>query len=130
MSENDQFPLRNKVLEGLYPPGSTVKPMNALALRRAGIDPHQTVFGGGAIRVGTGVFHCWKRGGHGHTDMRRAVAQSRDVYFFQMARDLGYDAFAPTVRLLGMGLEVDLPFPSTASGLVARSPWHDRNRVR
>src|SRR3546814_7168734 len=57
LSENDHVPLMNKVLQGLYPPGSTVKPMNALALLRAGIDPHQTVFCGGAIRVGTGVFH-------------------------------------------------------------------------
>src|SRR3546814_1120986 len=81
LSENDHVPLMNKMLQGRYPPGSTVKPMNALALLRAGIDPHQTVFCGGAIRVGTGVFHCWKRGGHGHTDMRRAVAQSCDVYF-------------------------------------------------
>src|SRR3546814_10334467 len=55
LSENDHVPLMNKVLQGLYPPGSTVKPMNALALLRAGIDPHQTVFCGGAIRVGTGV---------------------------------------------------------------------------
>src|SRR3546814_13443729 len=83
----------------------------------------QTVFCGGAIRVGTGVFHCWKRGGHGHTDMRRAVAQSCDVYFFQMARDLGYDAFAPTARMLGMGQEFDIPFPSQRYGTVPDSAW-------
>src|SRR3546814_21082057 len=109
----------NKVLQGLYPPGSTVKPMNALALLRDGIDPHQTVFCGGAIRVGTGVFHCWKRGGHGHPAMRRAVAQSCDVYFFQMARALGYDAFAPTARMLG----ADERRVGTEWGIMGRLRW-------
>src|SRR3546814_293521 len=55
--------------------------------------------------------------------MRRAVAQSCDVYFFQMARDLGYDAFAPTARMLGMGQEFDIPFPSQRYGTVPDSAW-------
>ncbi|HVI98725.1 MAG TPA: penicillin-binding protein 2 [Sphingomonas sp.] len=123
LSENDHVPLMNKVLQGLYPPGSTVKPMNSLALLRAGIKPEQTVFCSGALRVGTGRFHCWKRGGHGHISMRRAVAQSCDIYFYQMARDLGYDAFAPTARALGMGQEFDIPFPSQRYGTVPDSAW-------
>ncbi|MCM8731312.1 penicillin-binding protein 2 [Hephaestia sp. GCM10023244] len=123
LSKNDHVPLMNKVLQGLYPPGSTVKPMNSLALLRNGIDPHQTVFCSGALKVGTGTFHCWRRRGHGHVDMRRAVSQSCDIYFYQMARELGYDAFAPTARELGMGQEFDIPFPSQRYGTVPDSAW-------
>ena len=123
LSENDHVPLMNKVLQGLYPPGSTVKPMNSLALLRAGVKPEQTVFCGGAMRVGTGVFHCWRRGGHGHIDMRRAVAQSCDIYFYQMVRDVGYDRIAPTARALGLGQEFDIPFPTQRYGTVPDSAW-------
>src|SRR3546814_20009275 len=57
LSENDHVPLMNQLLQGLYPPGSTVKPMNALALLRSGIDPHLTLFFRGAIPFGPGLFH-------------------------------------------------------------------------
>jgi penicillin-binding protein 2 len=126
LSENDHVPLMNKVLQGLYPPGSTVKPMNSLALLRAGISPEQTVFCGGAMRVGTGVFHCWKPGGHGHISMRRAVAQSCDIYFYKMVSDVGYDRIAPTARALGLGQEFDLPFPTQRYGTVPDSAWKKR----
>ena len=125
-SANDHVPLMNKVTQGLYPPGSTVKPMNALALLGAGIDPFATVGCSGAMRVGSGVFHCHKRGGHGAVDMKRAVAQSCDIYFFEWARRLGYDRFAPTLRLLGMGEKYDLPFTTQRYGTVPDSGWKQR----
>jgi len=123
LSEDDHVPLMNKVLQGLYPPGSTVKPMNALALLQAGIDPHASVNCSGAMKVGNGVFHCHKRGGHGGVNMRRAVAQSCDIYFYEMARRLGYDVFAPVARSLGMGQKFDLPFTTQRSGTVPDSAW-------
>ena len=126
LSENDHVPLMNKVLQGLYPPGSTVKPMHALALLEAGVSPAQRVHCGGVLQVGRGRFHCWKRGGHGAVDMNAAIAQSCDIYFFQMARELGYDKFAPIVRKLGLGAEYDLPFPSQRYGTVPDSAWKKR----
>ena len=123
MSENDHVPLMNKVTQGLYPPGSTVKPMNALALLAAGVDPNATVGCSGAMRVGTGVFHCHKRRGHGPVNMRTAVAQSCDIYFYEMIRRVGYDAIAPTARLLGLGQKFDLPFGTQRFGTVPDSAW-------
>ncbi|MES2754197.1 MAG: penicillin-binding protein 2 [Pseudomonadota bacterium] len=123
LSADDHVPLMNKVLQGLYPPGSTVKPMNALALLRIGVDPAQTVNCSGAIRVGNGTFHCHKRRGHGAVNMRTAVAQSCDIYFFQMARQHGYDRFATTARALGLGQLFDLPYPSQRYGTVPDSGW-------
>jgi penicillin-binding protein 2 len=120
---DDHLPLRNKVLQGLYPPGSTVKPMNALALLAAGVDPKATVGCSGAYRVGSGVFHCWRRGGHGAIDMHRAVEQSCDVYFYRMAQAVGYDRIATTARSLGLGEKFNLPYESQSFGTVPDAAW-------
>ncbi|WP_066653627.1 MULTISPECIES: penicillin-binding protein 2 [Sphingomonas] len=126
LSADDHVPLMNKVLQGLYPPGSTVKPMNGLALLANGVSADDHVNCSGAIRVGSGLFHCHKRGGHGAMNLRNAIAQSCDVYFFEMARRLGYDKFAPALRMLGLGDKFDLPFPSQRFGTVPDSAWKER----
>ena len=126
LSDNDHVPLMNKVTQGLYPPGSTVKPMNALALLEAGVSADDHVFCSGALRVGTGVFHCWKRGGHGPIDMKRAVAQSCDIYFYEMARRLGYDKIAPVAERVGLGQKFDLPVATQRYGTVPNSAWKKR----
>ncbi len=126
LSADDHVPLMNKVTQGLYPPGSTVKPMNGLALLEAGIDPNDRVFCSGAMRVGTGVFHCHKRRGHGPMDLRTAVAQSCDIYFYEMIRRLGYDRIAPVARALGLGQKFDLPFATQRYGTVPDSEWKVR----
>jgi penicillin-binding protein 2 len=123
LSDDDHVPLMNKTLQGLYPPGSTVKPMNALALLNAGVDPHARINCSGAMRVGTGTFHCHKRRGHGPLDMKNAVMQSCDIYFYEMIRRLGYDKIAPTARECGLGQKFDLPFDSQRYGTVPDSAW-------
>ncbi|WP_425229746.1 penicillin-binding protein 2 [Sphingomonas sp.] len=126
LSEDDHVPLMNKVTQGLYPPGSTVKPMNGLALLAAGVAAEDRVVCRGAIRVGNGIFHCHKKSGHGAMDLRNAIAQSCDVYFFEMARRLGYDRFAPSLRMLGLGQRFDLPFSTQRFGTVPDSTWKQR----
>ena len=126
LSDDDHVPLMNKVLQGLYPPGSTVKPMNGLALMAGGVDPHMRISCSGALRVGTGVFHCHKRGGHGPLDLKNAIMQSCDIYFYEMVRRLGYDHVAPVARMLGLGQKFDLPFSSQRYGTVPDSAWKER----
>lgn len=126
LSDNDHVPLMNKTLQGLYPPGSTVKPMNALALLNAGVSATERVNCSGAMRLGTGVFHCHKRGGHGPLDMKNAVMQSCDIYFYEMARRVGYDAIAPVARMLGLGQKFDLPFGSQRYGTMPDSAWKQK----
>ncbi|MBX9860868.1 MAG: penicillin-binding protein 2 [Sphingomonas sp.] len=123
LSQDDHVPLMNKVIQGLYPPGSTVKPMNALALQAAGVDPSAHVNCSGALRVGSGVFHCHARNGHGGVDMKRAVMQSCDIYFYEMARRLGYDRIAPIARMLGLGQKFELPFGSQRFGTMPDAAW-------
>ena len=123
LSGDDHIPLMNKVTQGLYPPGSTVKPMNGLALLHAGVDPNQRIVCTGAMRVGTGVFHCHSRRGHGALDLKHAIMQSCDIYFYEMARRLGYDKFAATGRILGLGQKFDLPFTTQRYGTMPDSAW-------
>ncbi|MFD1611713.1 penicillin-binding protein 2 [Sphingomonas tabacisoli] len=123
LSEDDHVPLMNKAVLGLYPPGSTVKPMNALALLEAGVDPRDRVVCSGALRVGNGLFHCHKKRGHGPLDMKNAVMQSCDIYFYEMSRRLGYDRIAPVARAMGLGQKYDLPIVSQRYGTVPDSAW-------
>ncbi|MCE7796035.1 penicillin-binding protein 2 [Sphingobium sufflavum] len=126
LSKDDHVPLRNKALQGLYPPGSTVKPMVALSFLEHGLDPDEHVGCTGAVRVGNTLFHCWKRGGHGAINMGRAIAQSCDIYFYVMAQRFGMDVIADMARRLGLGQKYDLPFPSQSYGTVPDPAWKQK----
>lgn len=127
LSEDDHVPLRNKTLQGLYPPGSTVKPMNALALLGQGVDPEDTISCAGRTRIAGGNFHCWRRGGHGTVNMNRAIAQSCDIYFYQMGVRVGMDPIAQTARTLGLGQRFEgLPVPYQYFGTVPDPAWKQR----
>ena len=123
LSKDDHIPLRNKTLQGLYPPGSTVKPMVALALLEAGVSPTDTINCSGAIRVGNTMFHCWRRHGHGAVNMHNGIKYSCDIYFYQMAQRIGMDRIASMARRLGMGQKFTLPFPSQSYGTVPDPEW-------
>ncbi len=126
LSDNDHVPLMNKALQGLYPPGSTVKPMNGLALLEAGVSPTDRITCSGSLRVGNGIFHCHKRRGHGPLDLKQAIMYSCDIYFYEMVRRLGYDHVAPIARMTGLGQKYDLPFSTQRYGTVPDSIWKQR----
>ncbi|QNN68566.1 penicillin-binding protein 2 [Sphingomonas lutea] len=121
LSEDERQPLRNKVLNSLYPPGSTIKPMGALAILKAGIDPSQRINCPGGYQLGNRFFRCLGR--HGSVDMRRAIAKSCNTYFYAMGNRIGYDNIAPTAKLLGLGAKFDLPVVSQNYGTVPDSAW-------
>lgn len=124
LSEDPRKPLLNKVLNSLYPPGSTIKPMGALALQLHGVDPAQRVFCAGGYRLGNRFFRCLGR--HGSVDMHRAIAKSCNTYFYTMGHRVGYDKIAPTARMLGLGEKFDLPVVSQSYGTVPDSAWKRR----
>jgi len=130
LTDDDHVPLRNKILKGLYPPGSTVKPMVAMSFLEAGLDPLETTSCGGGLRVGNRVFHCWNRGGHGTVDMAKGIYQSCDVYFYHFAQQIGMEAIAPMARRLGMQEKFSLPVADQFFGTVPDPSWLRRKHGR
>ena len=126
LSDDDHVPLRNKILHGLFPPGSTVKPTVALAFLEAGLDPSAAVNCAGGLQVGNRVFHCWQHHGHGHVDMLKAIYQSCDVYFYHFAQQIGMDKIAAMMRRMGWGQAYPLPFASQSYGTVPDPAWKQR----
>ena len=124
LSEDPRKPLLNKVLNSLYPPGSTIKPMGALALQLHGVDPAERIHCPGGYRLGNRFFRCLGR--HGSVDMHRAIAKSCNTYFYAMGHRVGYDRIAPTARQLGLGEKFDLPVVSQSYGTVPDSAWKAR----
>jgi penicillin-binding protein 2 len=121
LREDERVPLRNKVLQGLYPPGSTVKPMHCMAFLKAGIDPKETIICGGGRRIGNRFFNCWSN--HGVVDMGKAIYQSCDSYFYHFAQQIGFDKVAAMASELGLGKQFDLPVTSQFFGTVPTPDW-------
>jgi penicillin-binding protein 2 len=124
LNEDDHIPLLNKALRGLYPPGSTMKPMASLALQMHGVDPDEQINCPGGYQLGSRFFRC--DAVHGAVDMRRAIEQSCNTYFWAMAHRVGYDAIAPVAKLLGLGQEFDLPGTRQRYGTVPDAAWKMR----
>lgn len=124
LNDDDHIPLLNKAVRGLYPPGSTMKPMAALALQMQGIDPDERISCPGGYRLGSRFFRC--DAVHGSVDMRQAIEHSCNTYFWAMSHRVGYDAIAPVARLLGLGEEYDLPGTNQRYGTVPDAAWKKR----
>ena len=118
---DDHQPLINKATRGLYPPGSTLKPMAAIAAVEHGVDPSERHTCIGGYRLGSRFFRCL--GTHGSVDMPTAIMKSCNSYFYWLAHRLGYDAMAPTARLLGLGEEFQLAGSSQRYGTIPDSAW-------
>lgn len=124
LMEDDHRPLANKTVQGVYPPGSTFKMVTALAALSAGVVTVDTrVRCPGYIEYGGRRFHCWKRGGHGSVDLERSLAESCDVYYYDIAQKVGIDKIAEMGVQLGLGQRHDLPMSAIAEGNMPNKQW-------
>ena len=125
---NPMKPLVNKSLSGNYSPGSTIKPIVALsALENEVIGKDFTVQCKGhknPLELYGQTYHCWKKEGHGFMNLRNAMKQSCDTYFYEVARKLGVDKLSETAKKFGLGKEVfgDL-FNIEKKGLIPNTQW-------
>ncbi|MGY4800229.1 penicillin-binding protein 2 [Teichococcus aerofrigidensis] len=120
-------PLINKTTNGLYAPGSTFKMVVGLAALEARvITPADRLTCPGHYDLGDSRFHCWNRRGHGALDLRGALKQSCDVYFYEVARRLGIDRIAAMAKRLGLGVELEIELPGTRPGFVPTREWRTR----
>jgi penicillin-binding protein 2 len=126
--KNEKKPLINKSLAGLYPPGSTIKPIVALsALENDITSTKRTVECRGSIELYGHKYYCWKDKGHGFMNLRNAIKQSCDVYFYEIARRLGVDRLSVTAEKFGLGKKVFNSFKEEKSGLVPNTEWKRKN---
>ena len=117
-------PLINKPMAGLYPPGSTIKPVVALsALENDVVSPKNIVECRGSIELYGQKYHCWKDKGHGFMNLRSAIKQSCDVYFYEISRRLGVDRMSVTAKQFGLGKKVFESFAEERSGVVPNTEW-------
>ena len=121
-------PLINRSIAGLYPPGSTIKPIVALsALENDIVNTKFTVECKGSIEKYDQLYHCWKKKGHGYMNLRSAIKQSCDVYFYEVARRLGIDRLSETSKKFGLGGNVLGDFIEEKKGVVPSTKWKLNN---
>jgi penicillin-binding protein 2 len=130
LNEAKEKPLFHKCVTGVYHPGSTFKVASAMAVLDAGIDPKQRVNCPGYLPYGGRAFHCWQKRGHGPMDLRSAVKQSCDVYFYSMSIRMGQQHLADTARTLGLGQKYDVSVPSVTRGVIPDQTWWAKVRPK
>jgi penicillin-binding protein 2 len=129
IKNNPLKPLTNKTLSGLYSPGSTIKPIVALsALENEVISPNFKVRCQGKIEMYGQTYHCWKKKGHGVVNLREAIKQSCDTYFYEVSRKLGVDRLQKTAIKFGLGEKVLKDhFSIEKKGLIPTTQWKKDN---
>ncbi|WP_339114414.1 penicillin-binding protein 2 [Thioclava sp. GXIMD2076] len=124
LTEDDHRPLADKTVQGLYPPGSTYKPVAALAALEAGlVTPDEKVYCRGYTEIAGRRFHCWKGSGHGWLNMSQSLEQSCDCYYYEMAQRCGIDRMSAMAERLGFGHKPDLPMSAVQDGIAPTRAW-------
>ncbi len=129
MINDFNHPFTNKVTQGLYPPGSSIKPSMALAfLDSKKITTGEEFLCKGVMKVGKRgrKFRCWSRWGHGETNMREAIEQSCDIYFYNGALKVGIDFMSKDLKRYGFGKKTGVDIPNEFIGTVPNREWKMR----
>src|SRR5262249_52571422 len=128
LTEDDHLPLLNKAMSGIYPPGSTFKPVVAAAALEAGVatSAHRR-HRSRRLTLGNHTFNCWSwttyHRGHGSLDVEGGIKNSCDVFFYETARRLGIDKIQETALKLGLGAPTGIELPGEKSGFIPSTAW-------
>lgn len=130
LMDNPLSPMTNKAISGLYSPGSSFKIIIALAALKAGINPKEKIYCPGHMMLGTHKFHCWKwrHNGHGYVDMERAISESCDVYFYEVALKIKEKAMIDMAKDFGIRFKTGVDLPSEKAGFIADPKWKKQAR--
>ncbi|XOF34987.1 MAG: penicillin-binding protein 2 [Candidatus Electrothrix sp. YB6] len=127
MLANPHHPLINKIVQGQYPPASTYKIVTAIAgLAEGVVTPDSSVYCPGHYRFGNRTYRCWKKRGHGAVNLKRALSESCDVFFYQVGQRLGVNRIASYAVRLGLGRKTGVEMEHEKSGLIPTSEWKKR----
>ncbi len=117
-------PLMNRALEGAYPPGSIFKIlMSVMALKEGVVSPNTKFTCNGELKYGHFTYRCWKKGGHGETDLNKAISESCDVYFYNVGLKLGIDTISKYAKIFGLGHKTGIDLPNEKSGFFPDRKW-------
>lgn len=133
LRDNPDRPLYNRALQGTYPPGSTIKPMVGVAgLADGVINPGSHVYDPGYFRLSgqKHVFRCWNKRGHGSVNLKYAITQSCDTFFYDMAYRMGIDRFSTAMHKFGFGEQTGIDLPSESTGLMPTQAWKEKRHKR
>lgn len=124
LSTDLDHPFTNKLINGLYPPGSIIKMGVGLAFLDTGkITRRTTYFDTGSIELGGRNFRCWKEHGHGKVDLNKAIRESCDDYFYKGSLKVGIDSISPVMERLGFAQKTGVDLPNEFVGTVPGRNW-------
>lgn len=124
LSNNLDHPFANKIANGLYPPGSVVKMGVALSFLNSNLINNWSEFHcSGLVELGNRKFRCWNRSGHGNVNLKHAIKQSCDVYFYEGGLKVGIDQISNTLEKLGFGSKTGIDLPNEFVGTVPSKEW-------
>ncbi|NQT62371.1 MAG: penicillin-binding protein 2 [Candidatus Marinimicrobia bacterium] len=127
LMQDPRKPLYDRGIQGLYPAGSTLKPLAALySLENHSNAKERTYLCRGSYRLGNRSFGCWKKVGHGKMNLHDAVQQSCNVYFFNLIQDIGLEDWAHIAREFGFGEHANIDIPGENKGLVPDTKYMNR----
>jgi penicillin-binding protein 2 len=116
-------PFTNKIINGLYPPGSTIKTGLGLVYLSSGISQWWNVDCKGTMKLGKRNFRCWKHEGHGKTDIRKAIRESCDDYFYKGSLKVGIAQMSQGLKQFGLGRKTGIDLPNEFIGTVPNREW-------
>ena len=126
LRDNIRHPLVNRGIQSVYPPGSIWKLMMVGLFLQEGISPATRINCAGEVTLGSQIFRCWRKGGHGSVDMVRSLTESCDVYYYVLGEKVGIDKIEKYAKACGFGAPTGIGLPNEKSGLVPSRAWKKR----
>lgn len=127
LTTDPEHPLSNRVIQGVYPPGSTFKIVDSIAgLEDHTLTPETSYNCAGGIYFGGREYRCWRKQGHGSIAVRRAIVESCDVFFYNVGQHLGIDRLAAWAHALGLGKKSGIDLDNERSGVIPSTQWKER----
>ncbi len=128
LTEDPLHPLENRSIRGVYSPASAFKIVVATAaLAEKLVTPDEKINCKGEMELGGQIFRCWNRHGHGKVDLRHAMIESCDIYFYELGLRLGAERIAHYSSLFGLGKPTGCGLPQELPGLIPTARWKQRN---
>ena len=122
---NPEYPLMNRCIQGMYPPGSTYKLVTAAAALEQGlVKPDVRIYCNGAYTLGNRSYRCWKRSGHASVNLMKGIVESCDVYFYHLGSLLGPDLIERYARGFGFGFKTGIDLNNEKGGFIPTASWY------